>query len=337
MAEIVLGLGTSHGPMLHTPPEKWGLRVEADKASKALCYKGKLYDFPTLVSLRKPGFKQEMQLEEQKRRLARCHAAIAALAARYAATKVDLAVIVGNDQRELFLDDLTPPITVYFGKTIENIPASDAQKKKMPPGIAVAEPGHCPPAPTVYPGSPEFGRYLIQSFMGDEFDVAVSERLPPGSEWRNGIPHAYGFVYRQIMRDLPPPSVPIVLNVFFPPNQPTVKRCLALGKSLARAIGAWPGTERIALIGSGGLSHFVVDEELDANYIDALLQADEARLATLAENLFQSGSGEMKNWLPVASAMNALGFKMRMIDYVPCYRSDAGTGVGMAFAEWNRA
>ena len=103
MAEIVLGLGTSHGPMLHTPPEQWGLRVEADKASKALCYKGKLYDFPTLVSLRKPGFGQEMQLEEQKRRLARCRAAIAALAARYAATKVDLAVIVGNDQRELFL------------------------------------------------------------------------------------------------------------------------------------------------------------------------------------------------------------------------------------------
>ncbi len=27
-------------------------------------------------------------------------------------------------------------------------------------------------------------------------------------------------------------------------------------------------------------------------------------------------------------------FEMRLVDYVPCYRTAAGTGCAMAFAEW---
>jgi hypothetical protein len=334
MAQIVLGLGTSHGPMLHTPPEHWNQRVIADRRNTALCYKGKLYDFETLVALRKPGFAAQMDLDHQRRQYARSHEAIAVLAERFAAAKIDLAVIVGNDQRELFLDDITPAITVYHGETIDNIPATAEQKAKMPPGIAIAEPGHCPPEPAAYPGAPAFGEHVIRSLMAEPFDIASSRRLPPGSAWRNGIPHAFGFPYRQIMRDAPPPSLPIILNVFFPPNQPPVRRCLALGHALVRAIRSWPGSERIALIGSGGLSHFVVDEELDAVVLKAMTEGNEATIAGLSDELFQSGSGEMKNWFPVVAAMNDVGLRMRLIDYAPFYRSHAGTGSGMAFTVW---
>ncbi|MBM3649579.1 MAG: protocatechuate 3,4-dioxygenase [Alphaproteobacteria bacterium] len=334
MAEIVLGLGTSHGPMLHTPPEQWNQRVIADRRNKELCYKGTLYDFEQLVTLRRPGFAAQMEIEHQRRQVARCRAAISTLAERYAAAQIDLAVIVGNDQRELFLDDITPAITVYHGERIDNIPASAEQKQKMAPGVALAEAGHCPPEPAAYPGAPAFGEHLIRALMAESFDVASSRRLPAGAEWRNGIPHAYGFVYRQIMRDAPPPSVPIILNAFFPPNQPPMRRCLALGHALARAIAAWPGRERVALIGSGGLSHFVVDEELDAAILGAMRSGDEAALATMPDALFQSGSGEIRNWIPVAAAMKDCRRAMRVVDYAPFYRSDAGTGSGMAFAVW---
>jgi Catalytic LigB subunit of aromatic ring-opening dioxygenase len=334
MAEIVLGLGTSHGPMLHTPPEHWNQRVIADRKNQALCFKGKLYDFESLVSLRKPGFEAEMQLDHQRAQLARAHTAIEVLAERFAAARIDLVVIVGNDQRELFLDDITPAITVFHGETVENIPASEEQKAKMPPGIAIAEPGHCPPERTAYPGAPAFGEHVIKSLMVEQFDIASSRRLPPGSAWRNGIPHAFGFPYRQIMRDAPPPSLPIILNVFFPPNQPPVRRCLALGHALTRAIRAWPGNERVAIIGSGGLSHFVVDEELDAIILKAFAAGDEATVGALSDDLFQSGSGEIKNWIPVMAAMNDAKLKMRLVDYAPFYRSPAGTGSGMAFTVW---
>jgi len=44
--------------------------------------------------------------------------------------------------------------------------------------------------------------------------------------------------------------------------------------------------------------------------------------------------GEIKNWIPLAAAALELGMKMTLIDYVPCYRSEAGTGTAMAFAYW---
>ena len=36
------------------------------------------------------------------------------------------------------------------------------------------------------------------------------------------LPHAYGFLYHQIMGDRPPPSVPILMNTFYPPTQPSI-------------------------------------------------------------------------------------------------------------------
>ena len=42
-----------------------------------------------------------------------------------------------------------------------------------------------------------------------------------------------------------------------------MKRCHAFGKSLAAAIGEWNSDARVAVVASGGLSHFVVDEEFD--------------------------------------------------------------------------
>jgi 3-O-methylgallate 3,4-dioxygenase len=58
------------------------------------------------------------------------------------------------------------------------------------------------------------------------------------------------------------------------------------------------------------------------------------RLAAIPEPLFQSGTSEIKNWIPVAGAMAEVGMMMTLVDYVPCYRSLAGTGNAMAFAFW---
>jgi hypothetical protein len=50
--------------------------------------------------------------------------------------------------------------------------------------------------------------------------------------------------------------------------------------------------------------------------------------------LFKVGTAEIKNWYPVIAAMNADGKKFHQVDYVPCYRSEAGTGNAMCFAYW---
>ena len=56
MAEIVLGIGASHGPLLSTPPEQWDLRAKADRENKSHWFRGKTYDFESLLKARAPGF-----------------------------------------------------------------------------------------------------------------------------------------------------------------------------------------------------------------------------------------------------------------------------------------
>jgi 3-O-methylgallate 3,4-dioxygenase len=90
----------------------------------------------------------------------------------------------------------------------------------------------------------------------------------------------------------------------------------------------------VALIASGGLSHFVIDEEVDRVMLDCLKQRRIADLANLDENIFEAGTSELKNWVPVAGAMADLGLDYTLVDYVPCYRSDAGTGSAMGFVYW---
>jgi 3-O-methylgallate 3,4-dioxygenase len=58
------------------------------------------------------------------------------------------------------------------------------------------------------------------------------------------------------------------------------------------------------------------------------------RLLAIPACNFLSGTSELKNWIPLASAMTHCGLEMTLIDYVACYRSAAGTGCGMGFSAW---
>ena len=336
MAEIVIGIGTSHGPMLSTPWEKWDGRVPADRQNPAHPFKGAVYDFDELVALRKDEhLADQITPERWQTRWQACHAALETLADRFAAAAPDVAVIVGNDQRELFTEDNFPAFCVYWGETIENRPRTPEQIANLPPGIAISERGHAPPEDAVYPGCPELGQHIIESLVDADFDVAVSSTLPKGSGYANGVPHAFGFIYRQIMKDAPVPSVPVLVNTFYPPNQPTAARCYDYGVALKNAIESWESDARVAVFASGGLSHFVIDEDLDRTVLDAFARSDREALISVPDNLYQSGTSEIKNWIPVSAAMTAAGKKMNLVDYVPCYRSEAGTGNAMGFVYWD--
>jgi 3-O-methylgallate 3,4-dioxygenase len=148
--------------------------------------------------------------------------------------------------------------------------------------------------------------------------------------------HAFGFVYRQIMRDRPVPSVPVLINTFYPPNQPSARRCVEFGSALFAAIERWQSPARVAVIASGGLIHFVIDEAFDREFLKAIEGGSISGFNGQAEEMFQSGTSEIKNWLPVARAMEHAGLRPETVDYVPCYRSAAGTGNGMGFISWTR-
>jgi hypothetical protein len=336
MAKIVLGMAASHGPLLATPPEQWDQRVEADRRNPALIYRDGTFRFDDLAKLRaKENLEEQIRLPVKQQRYDACQRAMAKMARVFAEVKPDVAVLVGNDQMEVFEDANIPAFMVCFSESVDNIPFTAEQKKRLAPGIEIAEPNHHGKAAETYPGHPRLGRHLIEKLIEREFDVAAGARLPQSATSNSsGLPHAYGFIYRRIIRENVVPAVPFFINTFYPPNQPSTRRCYALGEALADAIAAWDADLRVAVIGSGGMSHFVVDEELDRTFLDAMQRKDRAALLAIPAYNFRSGSSELKNWIPVAGAMRTVGLEMTLIDYQPLYRSAAGTGSGMASACW---
>ncbi len=334
MAKVVMGIGSSHSPLLSTPPDMWHLRAGADRKNPRHFFRGEACDFATLLSKRQPGFADAITPAERQKRYDACQRALDALAAKFREVRPDVVVIVGNDQREVFTDENTPAFLVYTGNTIENIPESEEAKAKMPPGIAIAEIGHCPPGGAVYPGSSELAVHLVNALMEQEFDVSESARLPKTNGHAHGIPHAFGFLFRRIMADNPPPTVPIFLNAGVPNNRPRIARCLRFGPALMQAIQTWKQDARVAVFCSGGLTHFVIDEELDRRVLKAMQERDENALAAIPESFLLGNTCEIRNWLPLSSGMNRLDKRMTLVDYVPCYRTEAGTGNAMGFVYW---
>ncbi|MGH8055774.1 MAG: extradiol ring-cleavage dioxygenase [Candidatus Entotheonellia bacterium] len=325
MAQIVLGLGTSHSPQLSTPPELWPQHGERDQRNNRglLDLQGNHVSYEALLGKADRSIAKEITPEKRQARYDACQKGIARLGETLAQVSPDIVVMLGDDQHELFTDENMPAVLVYWGETILNLPRhADAASPSQQASVWAYGDEKC------YPIASDLGKHLIESLIDGGFDVAHSRALRPGQ----GMGHAFSFVYRRIMHDRMIPTVPVMVNTYYPPNQPTPKRCYDLGRALRGAIEAWDGDARVAVVASGGLSHFVIDEELDHQIIKAMREKDAEALATLPRKRLNSGTSETRNWIATAGAVEHLD--MTLIDYVPCYRTPAGTGCAMAFAQW---
>jgi hypothetical protein len=321
--------------MLSVPSQYWKDRVPADKANKKHWFRGKTYTFEEMVALRKDeNLADQITPEAQEERHARCQAGIRKLGDLYLEAKADVGIVIGNDQMEVFTKEYVPAFAIFWGPYVEGIPRTQEFLDRLPPGVARAELDRTPSEYTQYPCMPELGEYLIEHSMNAGFDVAQMTKLTSGEIGSNAAPHAYGFVYRRIFRDQVLPHVPVFVNTFYPPNQPRPGRCFEFGRTLAKAVAAWPKDVRVLVLGSGGMTHFVVDEPFDYDVMEAIRKRDLDKLAAIPETMFQSGTSEIKNWIVTAGMMAEAGLEMDLIDYVPCYRSEAGSGSGLAFASW---
>jgi hypothetical protein len=321
MAEIILGVGSSHSPMLSTPHEAFSGHAARDRANP------RVLDFDGLAREKAAWIGRELDPAVTRSRHEANQAAIARLAAALTAAAPDVLVVIGDDQGEWFSADSQPALCIYWGDTVENLPPP---VEKMSPTIRQAYWGfYGDGANRAFPVDAALGRHLVEELTREhEFDVAHARVQP-----RHGpFGHAWGFVHQRLMGDPPIPIVPVLLNTYYPPNQPTPRRCYELGRAIRRSVEAWPERRRVGVVASGGLSHFVVDEALDRHVLDVLARRDAAAVAALPLDQLESGSSEIRNWIAAAGAVEHL--EMKLVDYVPCYRSEAGTGVGMAFAVW---
>lgn len=332
MAEIVLGLASSHAPQLEMPGNTW--REYGDLARKPEAkhwFAGNTYSFGELTELRaEEHIEKELSEETFANRFAACQTGIAHLGDTLAKAKVDVAVILGDDQMESFNDENMPSFCIYYGETLNDAPRTSGWRNTFSDQVIA----NAPTERVTHPAQAELGEHVVRSMIANEFDVARSSKLPPGRGGEGTIGHAFYYAYRRLMDNDVIPNVPVMVNTYYPPNAPTAVRCYKFGKMLGQAIKEWDRDLRVAIIASGGLSHTVIEEELDSRILDGLQHDDLLKLTDYADERFRGGTSEIKNWIALGGVMSDSGLGMNVVDYVPCYRTEAGNGCAMGFAEW---
>ncbi len=317
MAEIVLAIGTSHSPQLSVPARDWHLLREKDEHDPRLDYQG-------LLRRAKTNIEGELTEEKMRERDEACQRAIALLGDILQKAKADVIVVFGDDQHEQFDDGNMPTFALYHGQSIPVVKHTG----RNPAAWKDAEERGWAETADEYRAGADLATHLVRSLVADEFDIARCDRLRK----EIGVGHAFSFLYRRIWPGGVLPMVPVMVNTYYPPNQPTPKRCYALGQAVHRAIESWRENKRVAIMASGGLSHVVIDEELDQKVIEGLTHKNPELLYSVPREKLRGGTSEILNWIALAGATEPM--EMTLVDYVTTYRSPAGTGCGMAFAYW---
>ncbi len=298
MAHIAGCLAMSHAPQLMLPPDQWHLLNTRSWDP--------LPERPEL---------QSITLEQKQEQWNACMAAIGQLRTILADQGADTVVIVGDDQRENFVEDGMPAFAIYMGEEVE------ASTSLRYVGQSFDENRRC------YRVDAPLARHLVEQLMDTGFDPAYCTK----TRFQGGLGHAFARPLNFLLLDDGPAVVPVMVNTYHPPA-PSPKRCIQFGQALAEAIGRFPEDRRVVLVASGGLSHTKIVEQLDAGFLTALRAGDLNYMAAMSPQELVEGTSEIRNWIVVAAA--AAGRPFELIHYVPLYRTTTGVGCAMGFARW---
>src|SRR5439155_11547672 len=212
MANLVLGIATSHTPMLTLPAELWSSYAQNDQRNRELALppRGVVMSYPDGLSGVTPETSAKFRGTEPYRDQAEaCQRALDELSSTLRAVNPDVTVIIGDDQDEWFFEDNMPALSVYWGETAPLIP------RTMPPGsrdaavIEAIRRGYGDVAMDV-PVASGFGRYLIEYLIEHDFDVAHMRyvKQPYGGRVARRYPSRQGeldYVLETPTRDQGPP------------------------------------------------------------------------------------------------------------------------------------
>lgn len=328
MAEIVLGLGTSHTPQLSSGADMWDDHAARDRGYQLLGHDGQYHTYEQLLADADPALAAELEPSLWERKYVRAQEAIAELTHQLARAEPDVVVIVGDDQHEMFGADGLPAFALFLGEALMDLPPAEAALARMPVGVRAASWAAHGDEPGRHPTHAGLSAHLADTLTERDFDLTVLTSQPEAKT----LGHAFTFPRYRLGLPASTPIVPVFVNTYFPPNVPSARRCFELGRALRDGVASWPGEATVAVVASGGLSHFVIDEDLDRKFLADLVAGDGESISSLPRERLRSGNSEILNWIATAGALE--GLEATVVDYVPGYRTPAGTGTGMAFAYW---
>ncbi len=332
MTKMCMGFATSHSPMLLAHDDELVRMADRDKAD-LLPFRdedGNRITYKQLLANADPAIAKNASDEKMLARAEDCRVSTNKLRKELAEADLDALIIIGDDQDELLKTDNRPSLTIFYGE--KSINSQPPGMSGMPDWLIKIRSRFYSPEPKEYPNHRDLAAHIISHMIENDFDPGAFDRYPQHGGGGEG--HAFAYVHSRIMdEDKPIPVVPVLLNTFYWPNKVTPRRAYQIGEAITEAVEAYPGDLKVGIMASGGLSHFMVDEDLDARVIKAFRAGDKEQIMNLPRERYIDGTSEILNWICVAGAMQ--GKNIDWLDYVPGYRSPAGTGVGLAFAKWS--
>jgi protocatechuate 4,5-dioxygenase beta chain len=220
---------------------------------------------------------------------ARVYGAFDRITERLRELEVDTVIIIGDDHYENFGPHCIPSCLIATG----DINVSDhVELLGMPKGLL--------------PNNAPLARHIIETGYDDGIDWSFAKYL--------GVDHSVAVPYTMTAKKLP--GVKIVAVYINDVIMPVIRsrRAAQIGESIRRAVDSFPGDERIAIFGTGGISHWVggprmgdINEEFDHKILAMVEQGDIEGLIALPDRMVleQAGNGaiEIKNWICAMAAI----------------------------------
>ena len=298
MAKLVGCAAMSHAPQLMLNPDNWHLLNNRQGENLPV----------------KPALEKETK-EVKWAKWNGCMAAIGKLRDKVTALRPEVLIVVGDDQHENLIDDNMPPFTIFMGKEAEaSLSLRYLNQSKSENR-------------TKYSIDAKLAEALLNGLMEAGFDPSYSRQ----TRYAGGLGHAFARVLKFVSPQATYKVIPVMINTYYPPS-PSPQRCVKFGQALARVLRQIPGAERVVIVGSGGLSHTKIDEDLDAGFMRALQENDLNCMAQMPAADLVEGTSEIRNWIVTAAAADSRG---TMVDYYPLYRTATGVGCAMGFAYWD--
>jgi len=241
----------------------------------------------------------------------RIKAGFAQARAQLEEARPDAIVIFSSDHFDRCFYDNLPPFLVGVGECAEG-PINEYLKI---PKVKVTVDG-------------ALGRFLVGEGLENGVDFASSADLP--------LDHAEVVPLSFLTPNWEVAIVPIVVNAFAPP-MPSLRRCAQVGAFVREAVERWPEQKRVAVMGTGGLSHWVglpemgrVNPEFDRWFMESLVAGQQNEIlarykaAHEIEAVAGNGGQEVRDWMAAAGSMPT-GFRAQVLAYEPL----PGCGIGV--------
>ena len=229
--------------------------------------------------------------------------------------KPDIAIMVYNDHGADFFFDKYPTFAVGCADS-----------------YAIADEGFgTRPLPAI-PGDLAFSQHLCRSLVYSEFDITVCQEMRVEHGFL--VPMHLCFDHGE---SWPVASVPIAVNVLQHPL-PTARRCYKLGQAIRHAVESYERDVRVAIIGTGGMSHQLTGKNFgqmhrdnDMDFLDRI-ECDPESLTQLTHQTLMERFGvegiELIMWLVMRGALSSGAQRIHRNYYAPMT-----TGMGLVTLE----